>query len=301
MSSIEPGERSLLPTAVWLVPTAMLLIALADLPYGFYTLLRVVVCGATVLLVFHEYDLRGTTTGWMAVLAGIALLFNPLLPVGLSREQWAPIDASCAIVLVIHYLACKRLAAMTAVTPTSTSPQPFSKPRVRSPSFPDQSPPEPRWAHLLDRDDVLVLDTPTTGLDADAEVTDVAVCNTRGRVLLHDLRRVGATGYRDIHGPLMRVLKRASTVCVYNSGFDLQMIEQSAARHRLDATIGADVVCIMEEYAEHYTNDGRWLTLTRAAATESVSVGGARHHPLTDVRLTLGLMRAVVERERRGG
>ena len=72
MSSIEPGERSLLPAAVWLVPAAMLLIALADLPYGFYTLLRVVVCGATVLLVFHEYDLRGTTTGWMAVLAGIA-------------------------------------------------------------------------------------------------------------------------------------------------------------------------------------------------------------------------------------
>ena len=90
-----------------------------------------------------------------------------------------------------------------------------------------QTPPEPRWAYLLDRDDVLVLDTQTTGLDADAEVTDVAVINTRGRVLLYDLRRAGATSYRDVHGPLMRVLDRASTVCVYNAGFDMQ-IEQSA-------------------------------------------------------------------------
>ena len=161
-----------------------------------------------------------------------------------------------------------------------------------------QTPSEPRWAYLLDRDDVLVLDTQTTGLDADAEVTDVAVINTRGRVLLYDLRRAGATSYRDIHGPLMRVLDRASTVCVYNAGFDMQMIEQSAARHGLDATIGADVVCIMEEYANLYTDDGRWPKLGKAAAAEGVSVGGARHRPLTDARLTLDLMRAVVERER---
>ena len=161
-----------------------------------------------------------------------------------------------------------------------------------------RTPPEPRWAHLLDRDDVLVLDTQTTGLDADAEVTDVAVIDTRGRVLLHDLRRGGETSYRDIHRRLMRVIERASIICVYNSGYELQMIKQSATRHGLDATIGADVVCIMEEYAEHYTNDGRWPTLAKAAAAEGVSVGGARHHPLTDVRLTLGLVRAVVDRER---
>ena len=161
-----------------------------------------------------------------------------------------------------------------------------------------QPPPKPRWAHLLDRDDVLVLDTQTNGLDADAEVTDVAVINTRGRVLIYDLRRAGATSYRDIHGRLMRVLDRASTVCVYNAGYDMQMIEQSAARYGLDVNIDADVVCIMEEYANLYTNDGRWPKLENAAATEGVSVGGARHRPLTDARLTLSLMRAVVERER---
>ena len=54
----------------------------------------------------------------------------------------------------------------------------------------------------------------------------------------------------------------------------------------------------MEEYANLYTNDGRWPKLDKVAAAEGVSVGGARHRPLTDARLTLGIMRAVVERER---
>ena len=161
-----------------------------------------------------------------------------------------------------------------------------------------QRPPEPRWAHLLNRDDVLVLDTQTTGLDADAEVTDVAVIDTRGRELLFDLRYAGATSYPDIHKRLMRVLVHASSICVYNAGFDIPMIKQSAERHGLDATIGADIVCILEEYANDHTNDGRWPTLAKAAAAEGVSVGGARHRPLTDARLTLSLMRAVVERER---
>ena len=160
-----------------------------------------------------------------------------------------------------------------------------------------QTPTDPRWAHLLNRHDVLVLDAQTTGLDADAEVTDVAAIDTHGRVLLYDLRREGATSYRDIHGPLMRVLGHASTICVYNAGFDMQMIEQSAARYGLDATVGADVVCIMQEYADLYPADGRWSNLDSVAAAEGVSIGGARHRPLTDARLTLGLMRAVVQRE----
>ena len=162
-----------------------------------------------------------------------------------------------------------------------------------------QEPPEPRWAHLLNRDDVMVLDTQTNGLDADAEVTDVAVVDTHGRVLLHDLRRRGASSYADVHGPLMRVLKRASIICVYNVDFEMKMIRQSAERHGLDATLDAETVCIMQEYADHYSADGRWSKLEDAARGEFVSVGGAPHRPLTDVRLTLGIMCAVVARERR--
>ena len=160
------------------------------------------------------------------------------------------------------------------------------------------SPTEPRWAHLLNRNDVVVLDTQTSGLDADDEVTDVAVIDTHGEVLLHDLRALGAKSYADVHRPLMRVLKRASIICGYNLAFDLKMIRQSAARRGLDATIDAETVCIMEEYAEDHTPDGRWLKLEEAARREHAQCGGAPHRPLTDARQTLGIMCKVVARER---
>ena len=43
------------------------------------------------------------------------------------------------------------------------------------------------WPGLLGRDDVLILDTETTGLGRDAEVIEVAVINTRGAQVLHSL------------------------------------------------------------------------------------------------------------------
>ena len=100
------------------------------------------------------------------------------------------------------------------------------------------------------------------------------VVDTHGRVLLHDLRRRGASSYADVHGPLMRVLKRASIICVYNVDFEMKMIRQSAERHGLDATLDAETVCIMQEYADHYSADGRWSKLEDAARV-SLSVLGA--------------------------
>ena len=166
----------------------------------------------------------------------------------------------------------------------------------KSPPCPATTLSRARWEYLLNRADVVVLDTQTNGLDAD--VTDVAVIDTHGDVLLHDLRALGAKTYADVHRPLMRVLKRASIICSYNLAFDIKMIQQSAARRGLDATIEGETVCIMEEYAEHYTPDGRWPKLEEAARREYVRVGGAPHRPLTDARLTLGIMCRVVARER---
>lgn len=92
-------QRTLLPVAVWFVPALMLVAALGDLPYSLYVVLRWVVCGLALLLAFHEYELRGTASGWVVILVILAILFNPLFPVGLSRAQWAPIDAGAALFL----------------------------------------------------------------------------------------------------------------------------------------------------------------------------------------------------------
>ena len=90
-------------SAVWLVPAGLLFFALLPLPYGFYTLLRIVVCAAAGYLAFREYRMKESATVWTVALAIIAVLFNPLIPVHLSREVWAPVDVVAALVLVAHW------------------------------------------------------------------------------------------------------------------------------------------------------------------------------------------------------
>lgn len=90
---------------LWLVPAALLLIALAKLPYGYYTLLRLVVCSSCVVILYQAHIVQERVMSiWSVALLGMALLFNPLIRVQLSREAWAPIDVACAAILIAHML-----------------------------------------------------------------------------------------------------------------------------------------------------------------------------------------------------
>lgn len=95
--------------AVWLVPAGMLLVALLPLPYGYYTLLRLIVCAAALLLAWQEHKAAGRFSGWAVGLALLGLLFNPLLPVHLGREVWAPLDIGGAMLLGLHWWSRRQL------------------------------------------------------------------------------------------------------------------------------------------------------------------------------------------------
>ena len=77
----------------------MCILALAQLPYGYYTLLRFVVCGVAGWSAYVAFGMEKLGWGW--VLGGIALVFNPLIPIHLAREIWAPIDVAVAVMLLI--------------------------------------------------------------------------------------------------------------------------------------------------------------------------------------------------------
>ena len=89
-------NRTKTSSIIWIVPAAMCILALMPLPYGYYTLLRIVVTTAAIYaawLCFSEgeaVDLR------VAGFVFIAILFNPIIPIHLSREIWAPIDVVAA-------------------------------------------------------------------------------------------------------------------------------------------------------------------------------------------------------------
>ena len=64
-------------------------VAVLPLPYGFYTFLRLVV---SVAGIFAAIELKREENFLWVLFGGIVLLFNPLIPVYLSRELWFPID-----------------------------------------------------------------------------------------------------------------------------------------------------------------------------------------------------------------
>jgi hypothetical protein len=68
-------------------------------PYGFYTFLRIAVCATAVWLAVEAYQFRKTPLAW--VLAGLAVLFNPLVPIYMRRTQWRWFDFLALLVLAI--------------------------------------------------------------------------------------------------------------------------------------------------------------------------------------------------------
>jgi hypothetical protein len=85
---------------------AMLLMACADSwPYGFYQLLRIVVTGTAGYVAVQTVNRRQF---WPWIMGGIAILFNPILPISFTREQWQPIDFGVAVIFLIALIQTLR-------------------------------------------------------------------------------------------------------------------------------------------------------------------------------------------------
>ena len=100
--SILEKRPHLIPS---LIAAGMLLCTLADFPYGYYQLLRFIVCGVGVYIAYTAYNWQKKWAMWL--FGFIALLFNPLIPIHLSRGLWQPIDVICAILFVFVAFALK--------------------------------------------------------------------------------------------------------------------------------------------------------------------------------------------------
>ncbi len=179
------------------------------------------------------------------------------------------------------------------------------------------------WASLLNRTDVLILDTETTGLDSDAEVIEVSVINTRGDLRMDELalpvdgvpqgaanihgltlarlRQLGARQWRVVNAELRAVLADASLVLVYNASYDRRLLEQTCVRHGLSLPT-VPWRCVMLEYADLRREPNpkghgwKWHKLDEACHYEGVS-SSQEHRALSDTRMTLALMRTVVAKE----
>ena len=120
---------------------------------------------------------------------------------------------------------------------------------------------------LIIRDDLVVIDTETTGLATDDEIVEVAAVNLKGDALLDTYVRP-----RRLTSPNNRSIQRAptfdqvmsqhsslrdptrSTIAIYNADYDLRLMDQSSTSDRFWQDRG-NTHCVMRLYADFW---GDW-------------------------------------------
>ncbi len=89
--------------ALLLICSGLLLLALVNLPIGYYTFLRIAVTIGAVAVLIKEFE--NGINFWFISFAFIAILFNPIIPIYLrDKDIWMPIDIIAAIIFGIKFL-----------------------------------------------------------------------------------------------------------------------------------------------------------------------------------------------------
>ncbi len=73
-----------------LIASVLLFLAVANLPYGYYRFLRIVITLIAGVNAYNSYKKEKHIL--FIVFLGIAILFNPIIPIYLSKDIWIPID-----------------------------------------------------------------------------------------------------------------------------------------------------------------------------------------------------------------
>jgi len=88
-----------------LVIGAVSLLAAAPMPYVYYTLVKILVCGFSAVLAYQNYKAANNKLStWVWVFLLIAITFNPLIPLHMQKEVWMVVDgATGAMFLWLAY------------------------------------------------------------------------------------------------------------------------------------------------------------------------------------------------------
>ena len=81
-----------------LIIAILLLLCLADMPYGFYTLVRFVSAFAFAYLSYDYFKSKKDGLGFL--FAALAVLFQPFFKIALGRTIWNVVDVIVAVGLV---------------------------------------------------------------------------------------------------------------------------------------------------------------------------------------------------------
>ena len=176
------------------------------------------------------------------------------------------------------------------------------------------------WRQFLERPDVLIVDTETTGLGDRAEIVEIAIIDTTGAIQfealtmpqgripkeasdVHGLTRAklkeeGAKPWPELHAQVTGIIESARVVLAYNADFDSRVLSQTAKRHGLRVPSQPwPWYDLLEDYRT-LRPAGRHK-LVSATRREKVKVQGQSHRALYDCQCVLGVMRAIANLDER--
>lgn len=81
-----------------LIIAVLLLLCLADMPYGYYNLVRFVAMAAFAYLSYDYFKPKKDGLGF--IFAALAVLFQPIFKIALGRVIWNIVDVIVAVVLL---------------------------------------------------------------------------------------------------------------------------------------------------------------------------------------------------------
>ncbi len=182
------------------------------------------------------------------------------------------------------------------------------------------------WSSLLDRDDILILDTETTGFKPDSEVLQVSAIDTTGEIRFNEyvlplkpipkdsvkihgldenkLRKLNARPWSEHHDRFTELTTNAAQyVLVYNLDFDTRLLRQTCKLQSPQVKFVAyQGRCIMKEYAAYrqiqnnWGSGWKWHKLADAAKYEGALNQPDIHNSLNDCEIVLDLIRNVVNK-----
>lgn len=88
-----------------LLAIIMLLWALADNPYGYYVLLRWVVCAIFAYCAIRAY--RADSEAWIWIFGVNAAIYNPIFPLHLGRPIWSIVNIVSVILVIVSIFTLK--------------------------------------------------------------------------------------------------------------------------------------------------------------------------------------------------
>jgi len=87
---------------LYVILVVLFLVCLFPMPYGYYSIVRIVAMLSFAYLAFKKY--QSGQEGLAVVFIGLAILFQPIVKIPLGRTLWNIIDVIVAIGLIVLFL-----------------------------------------------------------------------------------------------------------------------------------------------------------------------------------------------------